>query len=464
LAETNTLSIAENFSTLKYSLREKTRLAIDQKKIPDDGCVLRIEEPISDIDPLRWLHQQKYTTKTYWSERDHDFEMAGVGFTDVVSSKVAEPYEEAFVRMRSILNGENDGLRYYGGFRFDNDTEADSVWRNFGSYRFIIPQLEIVREGSNTKLALNMKCDRRSNSFDEIIEETVSKIEYDPNYKFEKHVEPKSRSDIPDKKNWLQNIENAMARFQRNELKKIVLARRAMFDFSTMANATHIMAQMKTVLANVFYFCFQPTREVAFVGASPELLYRREGTRIFSEAVAGTRPRGEDEATDEKLANELLNSPKDVREHDLVCQWIEEALMHLCDSFEFGERVQILRSSQVQHLYKRYRGVLNECDDAKIISMLYPTPAVAGTPWKTSLQGIRELEGFDRGWYAGPVGWIGSNSAEFAVGIRSGLIDQNRLYLFSGAGILPDSDAEKEWQELEHKISHFLKSLETNDN
>jgi len=464
LSDTSTINITEDFLKLKNSLKEKIRLATERINFPERGGVLRIEEPISNLDPLNWVCQQNNSAKIYWSERDHDFEMAGVGFADVVSGDVAEPYEAVFAKMRSVLNGENTGLRYYGGFRFDQNRPADSIWKDFGSYRFLIPQLEIVREGNNTKLAFNIKFDPRSNSFDNLIEEAISKIEYQPAYKFENHVEVKSRLDIPDKKNWLQNIENAMARFHESELKKIVLARRAMFNFSRTIDATHIMARMKILSPNAFHFYFQPAKDVAFIGATPELLYRRKGNKIFSEAVAGTRPRGKNDDTDEKIGNELLNSPKDIHEHALVCQWIEQALMRLCDSYESDERVQIFKSSQVQHLYRRYRGVLSECDDSGIISMLHPTPAVAGTPPENSLRGIRELERFDRGWYAGPVGWIGSDSAEFAVGIRSGLVVQNKLYLFSGAGVVPDSDPKQEWQELEHKISHILKCLKTNDN
>jgi menaquinone-specific isochorismate synthase len=158
------------------------------------------------------------------------------------------------------------------------------------------------------------------------------------------------------------------------------------------------------------------------------------------------------------LAKQLLNSTKDIYEHDLVCQFIEMGMKQLCNSMEMDNKVSILRSENVQHLYKKFWGTLKEhIGDPDIISTLHPTPAIGGVPKEISFQEIREIEKFDRGWYAGPIGWVRTNSAEFAVGIRSGLVIGDNLHLYSGSGIVPDSDPELEWQEIEQKISHFMK-------
>ncbi|MEZ4744549.1 MAG: chorismate-binding protein [Calditrichia bacterium] len=91
--------------------------------------------------------------------------------------------------------------------------------------------------------------------------------------------------------------------------------------------------------------------------------------------------------------------------------------------------------------------------------MLHPTPAVGGYPKDLALPKISELEPFDRGWYAGPIGWFSKNAAEFAVAIRSGMVYHNKLLLYAGAGIVPGSEPEKEWDELENKISNFMRAL-----
>jgi menaquinone-specific isochorismate synthase len=456
LSEINTVKSAVDLPKLKNSLKEKIRLELDREDSRSSDTIVRIEEPLFNIDPLKWLHSQKDDVQIYWSERDRDFEMAGIGFTDIVTGVTSEAYKDVFNRMRSNLKDREDSLRYYGGFRFDENRSSDPQWKTFGMCRFIIPQLEIIRQNGDTRLALNMRSDQRPGRFDEIIEAAVDKIKFQQAYGYENDARLQSRLDTPAKTEWSKNLEKTMAMFHKGELNKIVLARRSTLNFSRAINAIHVMNGIKLKSTDAFHFCFQLTKDVTFIGASPELLYRRTGNEIVSEAVAGTRPRGEDEAADEKLTNELLRSSKDIQEHAVVYQWIEQMLENLCESFESDEEIQVLKSTRVQHLSKQYRGILKERDDARVISMLHPTPAVAGAPKENSLKVIRELEGFDRGWYAGPVGWVGSNSAEFCVGIRSALVNQSKLHLYSGAGIVPDSDAELEWQELEHKISHYM--------
>ena len=101
----------------------------------------------------------------------------------------------------------------------------------------------------------------------------------------------------------------------------------------------------------------------------------------------------------------------------------------------------------------------HEVTDGKIIDRLHPTPAVGGSPRREAIDRIGELETFDRGWYAGPVGWVSKSAAEFCVAIRSAQIVRNRLNVYAGAGIVPGSEAEKEWEEIENKIASFLKAI-----
>jgi menaquinone-specific isochorismate synthase len=197
---------------------------------------------------------------------------------------------------------------------------------------------------------------------------------------------------------------------------------------------------------------------VAFVSATPERLFRREGRAVESEAVAGTRPRGASEADDAELRDELLNSEKDKAEHGHVRVGIGEALGPLCDELEIEDGVSEMKLARRRHLVSRVRGTLREgVTDAEVLRALHPTPAVGGYPRAEALEEIRALEPFDRGWYAGPVGWIGAGASEFAVGIRSGLVHGDRVALFSGAGIVAGSSPEGEWAEIEQKIGDFTR-------
>ena len=120
----------------------------------------------------------------------------------------------------------------------------------------------------------------------------------------------------------------------------------------------------------------------------------------------------------------------------------------------------MLKLARVQHILKRFRFSLKKSvSDFELINALHPTAAVGGYPKENIKNEIHALEQFDRGWYAAPVGWIGKDASEFAVAIRSGLIDKDTLYLYSGAGIIDGSVSESEWDEIENKISNFLKAL-----
>lgn len=448
-----TLNYSTEFEEAKDLLAEKVRQISNINKSNGSSGVFRVEQKISHVDPLKWLQQQKNPIKIYWSERDHEFETAGIGFADRITGDNEIDYGAIFKKMKDGLNPTYENLRYFGGFSFNNKWQ-DSDWQNFGVYNFLIPQIEVFREGKETKIAFNFKLNQIENANLKCLD----KINYHPDIHFDTSPVLQARSDIPDKNEWVQNIKFAKQLFRERKIEKIVLARKSNLEFSRKLIPELLLAQLKKVSPTSFHFYFQPTEDVGFLGASPELLYRRENAKICSEAVAGTRPRGDTDEEDVKLAKHLLNSSKDIYEHDLVCQFIEMGMKQLCHSMEMDNRVSILRSENVQHLYKKFWGILKEhIGDPDIISILHPTPAIGGVPKEISFQEIREIEKFDRGWYAGPIGWVSTDSAEFAVGIRSGLIIRDNLHLFSGSGIVPDSDPELEWQEIEQKISHFMK-------
>jgi menaquinone-specific isochorismate synthase len=209
-----------------------------------------------------------------------------------------------------------------------------------------------------------------------------------------------------------------------------------------------------------YYFCFQPKNEIAFIGGTPEQLYYRENNNIHTEAVAGTRRRGSSAYEDKQLEQDLLTCEKDIREHRFVVDSIQNALNILCDSINRQENISVLKLSRLQHLLMQFKGLLKQnIKDSDILENLHPTPAVGGVPSEEAINAIENIEHFDRGWYAGPVGWISRDKAEFAVAIRSGLVYENELYLYSGAGIVEGSDAENEWEEIENKIAGFMNAL-----
>jgi len=217
-----------------------------------------------------------------------------------------------------------------------------------------------------------------------------------------------------------------------------------------------VLGHLETATPGCYHFAVRPANGPAFVGASPERLFRREGRCVVSEAVAGTRPRGDTEEEDARLRRELLQSPKERREHAFVEKAIREDLTQVCTSVQSPNGTGELALARGCHLHSQLTGTLRSgTTTTDLLEKLHPTPAVGGVPTDDAVAAIRAQEPFDRGWYAGPVGWIGREAAEFAVGLRAGLVEETQIALFSGAGIVDGSVPDREWEEIEQKIGDF---------
>ncbi|MEC4816090.1 MAG: isochorismate synthase, partial [Scytonema sp. PMC 1069.18] len=345
------------------------------------------------------------------------------------------------------------------GISFNQSSGRDRNWHHFGNYRFVVPKFEIYVENQEAYLACNFLLKDSQNyqlQMNQILFELNSLVFNQPVHTifFPTLL---CRKDLPNEIVWYKNVNIALTSFEQEDFKKMVLSRKSMFEFSEEIEPLSLLLLLKRNNPHLFHFCFQPSLGNAFIGGSPERLYKRIGRSLQTEAVAGTRPRSNSIEEDQNLEQELLTSEKDIREHQLVAEYLRNVLQHLCHSIEKQRKPVLLKLNKVQHLYTPYTGILlDKFSDANILAELNPTPAVGGYPREKALMVINELEAFDRGWYSAPVGWIGHNAAEFVVAIRSGLVNNNQLSLFSGAGIVQGSKPEDEWQEIENKIGGFL--------
>ena len=198
-----------------------------------------------------------------------------------------------------------------------------------------------------------------------------------------------------------------------------------------------------------------------FVGATPEQLIRAQNGQIQTMALAGSAPRGTTEEEDRQIGTELLQSKKNKVEHAIVVAMMREALANLCTRLWVADTPQLLRLKNIQHLETPIVGELipGRCI-LEAIEGLHPTPAVGGFPRQAALEAIRAGERLDRGWYAGPIGWVGANgNGEFAVALRSALIDGAEATLFAGCGIVADSDPQSEYDESCLKLQVMLRGL-----
>src|SRR3989338_5822065 len=422
--------------------------------------ILRYEFPCEPLDILTWLHNQQVPQKIYWSGRSGDFEVGGIGVAGILEGNGPIDHAGVFAYMEDRLAADNPSLRYYGGMNFQYPA-TDANWRSFGSYRFIIPRFELLRQDGQTVLAFNIAFkDICKETIDAILEELKAMF-FSPATTYRRPPKVLRRADFPDRQGWEEAFAKTKGESGKFHYGKIVLARKSVFDFDVYIDPVALIKHLKDKTPQCFHFCFQTGKTTAFLGATPERFYKRDRRTIETEAVAGTSRRGVSHEEDAALERELMNCSKNALEHRYVVDAIREALGGLCADVRADAKARLVKLEGGQHLVTRFQGTLRPCVcDDEIIGRLHPTPAVAGCPKEEVLRAIKEIEPFDRGWYAGPVGYVGYEQSEFAVAIRSALDNRDKLSLYAGGGIVEGSTAEGEWNEIETKIGNFIRSEE----
>lgn len=408
-------------------------------------------------DPLAWLAAQPFAQKVYWHGRGDAAVVAACGVADACADA-----QTLALRLAALERAGEPATRYVGGMRFAPSAAPDPEWAAFGALRFVLPRFLLHVQGGRATLTVHLVLpdDARDPA---ALEADLERLRPADEAAFAPLPLPIGRTDAPDRAAWTRGVTDALAAIRAGVLAKVVLARRAEYVFEEALDPFALLRRLEDATPACFHFAVQPAEGIAFVGATPERLFRREGARLWTEAVAGTRPRAADPARDAALRAELLASAKDRREHAFVRRRIVEALRPLCAVCE-TDRTAVMPLASKWHLRAAVRGGLRPgVGTLDLLGALHPTPAVGGTPTDAALARIAATEPFDRGWYAGPVGWVGAEAAEFAVAIRSGLVRTGAagasLALYSGAGIVAGSDPEAEWAEIEDKTVDFVRVL-----
>ena len=433
------------------------------KSLTGEG-IIRLETKASVQDPLRWLHTQKNKKKYFWQGRGREETIAGIGECFVYENDHGSTIELMLQRIRRLLSNSSDDVRIFGGIRFNLSSDSISnEWKSWKQARFVIPEIELIRNRKETRLACNLNSlVLNKNRSLEGLRKRISELsEEDSKSVLESNFQYLKKHHKPEYENWCDNVNHALTEIQSGILKKIVLARKTEYQLQEAYDPLKFLLRLRDRAPNAYQYCFQFDKDQAWMGISPERLYRRQSRKIETEAVASTRPRGTNSEEDKNLALELLQSQKEVWEHDLVLERIESVLNQLCDKITRKSYREILKLRQVQHLQSRIEGHLNpDHGESTLINAIHPTPAVCGIPEEKARLNIEQLENFDRGWYAGPIGWISKNGAEFAVGIRSAQINHKTLRIYTGAGIVQGSDPDSEWNEIDAKLRNWESILE----
>jgi menaquinone-specific isochorismate synthase len=258
-------------------------------------------------------------------------------------------------------------------------------------------------------------------------------------------------ADSLDHQSWCAIVAEAVTRLDHGELAKVVLARAEVLAAETPIDPRWLINQ----LANAYPTCW--TFHVAgIVGASPEMLLRREGGLATSRVLAGTIRRVGDQELDLKLAQALSRSGKNLIEHELAVASVASALEPFCSGMNVPDAPYVLELPNVLHLASDVTAVAKPGVTAlRLAGELHPSAAVCGTPTAKAYALIAELENLDRGRYSGPVGWLDANGdGEFAIALRSGWLsdDRRQITIFAGCGIVAESEPEEEYAETEAKL------------
>lgn len=446
-----------SFSSSTATLPEPARLLAERfarvLAFPRGQVYVKVELDVPSTHPLAWLAAQPASPRVYWHGRHSGTRMAGVG-----AALTLEGQDPELLRLQLQRLGPE--ARLYGGTHFDPQARPDGSWTPLQGYRYVLPRFTYTLYPDGTaKLAAHaiMPADRKRRLT--LVKRALHLA--NPLNLERMHLPlPISREDLPNRAQWQDTMELALREFEAGHLDKVVLARRVTFQFPEVLEPHALLYQLEEATPHCFHFMVSSTPDAAFVSATPERLFLLQDGRLRTEAVAGTRPRGIEPGEDERLHTELMDSEKDHREHAFVRNFLVDKLQPVAEHLHADVNPGEMTLSRGRHLRSRLEAVLKpNTHPLDVLARLHPTPAVGGTPTPAALDFLRTHEPFERGRYAAPFGWISAQGAEFAVGIRSGRVEKNVLALYSGAGIVPGSDPESEWQEIEAKIADFVSVL-----
>jgi len=398
--------------------------------------------------------------------------IAALGSVVALEARGAQRFDELAERWRILAREaicdppdgpRGAGLIACGGFAFAPHGGGSPHWAAFAPASLHVPEVALARRGDDVLLTVAALA-----TADDTADGLLARIELrlgelrsaalpllDPHPVGHYTV---AASTPPE--HYEAAVARAVERIRAGDFEKIVLAR----EVQVHAPEPHDVAAIFGVLREGFpsCFCFCAGRgDDAFVAASPELLIRREGMRASTLALAGSTRRSADPSVDGHLGEGLLRSDKDRREQQIVVRRIERALRPHSVWVTSAPEPVVVRMANIQHLASPIRAQLRKPIGAvRLAGLLHPTPAVGGEPFAVAEPLIPALEGLDRGWYAGPVGWTDTNEdGEFCVALRCALLSGPVARCYAGVGVVRDSDPAAELAETDVKLGALLPVL-----
>jgi isochorismate synthase len=409
-----------------------------------------------------------------WENRGRGLQIAALGAAAVVESAGPGRFDVAARAARRIAAGLHDvgdlgtAPLLVGGFGFADASPDGPAWRGFAPARLVLPALLVVRapDGVHARATLRVEPGEGASEALARLREAVERGRDALRWArpgFEPEAEPapafRASADAPLSR-YRETVEAALRDIAAGELEKVVPARAVSLSSEAGFDPARVLERLRR--AHPSCTCFAVARgDAVFLGATPELLVRLEGEQLETAAVAGSAPRGRSPGEDARRARELCESKKEQAEHAVVVRALRDALAEVCAELHVPEAPRLLALEAIQHLETPLRGRLRRPQGVlELLARLHPTPAVAGAPRAAALAWLASKEGLERGWYAGPVGFVRADGGgEFWVALRSALLRGCSARLFAGAGVVAGSRPEAELQETRLKLAALLGAL-----
>jgi isochorismate synthase len=426
---------------------------------------LSVPVPLLQAESL--LGVEPHADAWYWSGgRDQEF--VGIGVAKRLTGHGPGRFESIDRQLQELWSSLEPHAsaapgapepRVVGGFAFQSGRSSQTPWDGFGEGQLVLPRLTYTRREDRAWLTLAAAPQELSTAAERarFLKEAAQLVAAaaagtEP----EREVAPGPYELAePSAEEWRQQIDDVKRAIAAGSFEKVVLARHVLVRFARELSAARVLARLRESAPNAPRFAFR-VNGATFIGSPPERLLAKSGLRIETEAVAGSLP-----ASDVGAAEQLLSDAKLLAEHAPVVQDLVERLRPVAELEPLPERPFAHRARHILHLKTPISATLRAPERAlSLLSRIHPTPAVGGYPTAPALRFIAEHEADERGWYAGPIGWIDSHdNADFAVALRSGVIAGKLAHLYVGAGIVSGSDSDSELQETGWKLKVLLSAL-----
>ena len=428
-------------------------------------------------DPAELFARAKAEERVFWEQPSERFSLVAIGAAARLTGHGDDRFSQVTAAWRGLMSRAVTDVVdpapvaapvCLGGFAFDPERLREPHWDGYPDALLTVPRFLFTSCGGSSWLTVsalvNPGCDTRTTAdaaADDLCRLLEGGVAVAGGGEWPgSEVAP---ADEAEADRWKEAVAAVVRDVRRGTIEKLVLARRLRARVLGPLEPAAVIRRLRAEYGGCTVFAFA-RGESCFLGAAPERLVRLDAGIVRADCLAGSTARSANEDEDQALGEALFADQKERHEHALVVRALRDALGPLCHSLSVPATPNLLSMPNVQHLHTPVVGAVNgERHVLELVERLHPTPATGGLPTRAALPLIRSYEKFDRGWYAGPVGWVdGRGGGEFVVAIRSALLGGNQALLYAGCGIVAGSDPEREYEESCLKLRPMLWALNGN--